>query len=1159
MGDPRVSRGIIVDTPTLPSPHDDRDSPPDTDEDTSSDSEPEIKDVAADLGHRHAWTILRLKPVVHNQLHPETPTLFAASELTSCMHLAAARSNTPTGQPLLGTRPSDQAHYLLQHLTEFRSVIHVIMRLARAQPFAPGETATTWPHPNDPLADVLGRPEMLELFGLTPTEFTLVHQSKTPVVPCILQVAVNLARNLRTLHYDVEMTESDERFLNFDKITNTATRLATIRQLVQTVKFTAPLTGPDDIYLSTLRHGSPPPDIALSMRSTALARAWDIAAYFDHYKWDETRDRYGDSDLLTSTTRRRGPGNFLRRYYTSRFNPKSDANPATNQRATAELAEEIRLNSQLAVVAARDVHRLRTPPVSEAQAPREKRPNDEKLQKKERKAARLTPEEVDSIISRILSELHTVPFKEVLLSENADIPDVYFWAFLNEEWAKGFTVVDGAGYQHGVWPDLSGVMVRREPRPDSTENERDTFYAGFGRRNNHINGELFAQTINDCPEETRAGGDFLPLDTDPGRDTSYHIFMTPLLFTNTDFLATAYCKTIQEHGRHAPHIFAVAAHILGGPAPFGQTADLTEELTVEDGHRPEELPEPPPVEELEGIPTRDPPPVHPATTTKKYMHVLGEVHMPYVLLGDSGLEAFLRRVPYMRPFLMKMHVRWSNFSRALSRVLRYGVGPGTYPYRAGAPGHGELSQHNRAGLPFRSFLITAADEFHPANKYADYFDCIYDEDNHAHLRDSASRQDVERCFYEIAMPDDLNAPPMTLTPANADLCGPRIVRFTHVAPAGPSRGAPNTIQNRSHITIFDANNRNTWQQIIAGTRKPQTRRRAAPVRPDPKYFPVSVNDYTGPGGVVVSLRRRGPTGTAPATPPVVHQVLVKLHGALSFFLEPLPGELGNIIIDYVRSHEDELHFRFTASGEVARSAKLDKWYEVEYPDCERVDPAHLITAFESLLHKATNDWLAVQIKHETPPAAREDVDMDRNHCWPVAFRLPDGVINALNAQVRGADFDPTNDPSHPHRPSVYDVNASAVRNAIMDFEQRYADIHEQFRHAEYGNFTFDPFYNEFGAAIFSREPQARALLHGWLEQFVYNHATVDAATRRPITFTSREAYRAVQIVDVLPLRHSLGDPDNDSLLRQIPTFTLVTAPTARLSTRTKAARASLTS
>eukprot|EP00741_Cyanophora_paradoxa_P024679 tig00022104_g23826.t1 len=207
--------------------------------------------------------------------------------------------------------------------------------------------------------------------------------------------------------------------------------------------------------------------------------------------------------------------------------------------------------------------------------------------------------------------------------------------------------------------------------------------------------------------------------------------MTPLLFTNTDFLATAYCKTIQEHGRHAPHIFAVAAHILGGPAPFGQTADLTEELTVEDGHRPEELPEPPPVEELEGIPTRDPPPVHPATTTKKYMHVL-----------------------------------------------------------------------------------------------------------------------------------------------------------------------------------------------------------------------------------------------------------VKLHGALSFFLEPLPGELGNIIIDYVRSHEDELHFRFTASGEVARSAKLDKWYEVEYPDCERVDPAHLITAFESLLHKATNDWLAVQIKHETPPAAREDVDMDRNTAGP---------------------------------------------------------------------------------------------------------------------------------------------------------------------------------
>eukprot|EP00741_Cyanophora_paradoxa_P024215 tig00021746_g23387.t1 len=73
---------------------------------------------------------------------------------------------------------------------------------------------------------------------------------------------------------------------------------------------------------------------------------------------------------------------------------------------------------------------------TERKRPREKRPNDEKLQKKERKAARLTPEEVDSIISRILSELHTVPFKEVLLSENADIPDVYFWAFLNEEWAK---------------------------------------------------------------------------------------------------------------------------------------------------------------------------------------------------------------------------------------------------------------------------------------------------------------------------------------------------------------------------------------------------------------------------------------------------------------------------------------------------------------------------------------------------------------------------------------------------------------------------------------------------------------------------------------------------------------------------------------------------
>eukprot|EP00741_Cyanophora_paradoxa_P024214 tig00021746_g23386.t1 len=141
--------------------------------------------------------------------------------------------------------------------------------------------------------------------------------------------------------------------------------------------------------------------------------------------------------------------------------------------------------------------------------------------------------------------------------------------------------------------------------------------------------------------------------------------------------------------------------------------------------------------------------------------------MPYVLLGDSGLEAFLRRVPYMRPFLMKMHPAQPR------------------------------------GPAFRSFLITAADEFHPANKYADYFDCIYDEDNHAHLRDSASRQDVERCFYEIAMPDDLNAPPMTLTPANADL-----------------RGAPNAIQNRSHITIFDANNRNTWQQIIAGTRKP---------------------------------------------------------------------------------------------------------------------------------------------------------------------------------------------------------------------------------------------------------------------------------------------------------------------------------------------------
>eukprot|EP00741_Cyanophora_paradoxa_P002281 tig00000581_g2213.t1 len=294
MGDPRVSRGIIVDTPTLPSPHDDRDSPPDTDEDTSSDSEPEIKDVAADLGHRHAWTILRLKPVVHNQLHPETPTLFAASELTSCMHLAAARSNTPTGQPLLGTRPSDQAHYLLQHLTDSApsSTSSCASRGLSPSRLGDGDHVAS---PERPLADVLGRPEMLELFGLTPTEFTLVHQSKTPVVPCILQVAVNLARNLRTLHYDVEMTESDERFLNFDKITNTATRLATIRQLVQTVKFTAPLTGPDDIYLSTLRHGSPPPDIALSMRSTALARAWDIAAYFDHYKWDETRDRYGDS------------------------------------------------------------------------------------------------------------------------------------------------------------------------------------------------------------------------------------------------------------------------------------------------------------------------------------------------------------------------------------------------------------------------------------------------------------------------------------------------------------------------------------------------------------------------------------------------------------------------------------------------------------------------------------------------------------------------------------------------------------------------------------------------------------------------------------------------------------------------------------------------
>eukprot|EP00741_Cyanophora_paradoxa_P001861 tig00000520_g1804.t1 len=585
MGDPRVSRGIIVDTPTLPSPHDDRDSPPDTDEDTSSDSEPRSR----------TWP---------PTLDTATPGRSFASSRGA--QPAACRSNTPTGQPLLGTRPSDQAHYLLQHLTEFRSVIHVIMRLARAQPFAPGETATTWPHPNDPLADVLGRPEMLELFGLTPTEFTLVHQSKTPVVPCILQVAVNLARNLRTLHYDVEMTESDERFLNFDKITNTATRLATIRQLVQTVKFTAPLTGPDDIYLSTLRHGSPPPDIALSMRSTALARAWDIAAYFDHYKWDETRDRYGDSrfahlydvrdpapssdrpwptshaPLLSMLTEQvenvlrlvnitadvEGPGNFLRRYYT-----------------------------QLAVVAARDVHRLRTPPVSEAQAPREKRPNDEKLQKKERKAARLTPEEVDSIISRILSELHTVPFKEVLLSENADIPDVYFWAFLNEEWAKA------------------------------------------------------------------------------------------------------------------------------------------------------------------------------------------------------------------------------------SR------------------------QHNRAGLPFRSFLITAADEFHPANKYADYFDCIYDEDNHAHLRDSASRQDVERCFYEIAMPDDLNAPPMTLTPANADLCGPRIVRFTHVAPAGPSRA-----DHRGHEET------------------PKRGGGAAPVRPDPKYFPVSSMTTLALGRRRVSASSRA-HGHRACNAPVVHQVL----------------------------------------------------------------------------------------------------------------------------------------------------------------------------------------------------------------------------------------------------------------------------------------------
>eukprot|EP00741_Cyanophora_paradoxa_P021554 tig00021357_g20805.t1 len=153
------------------------------------------------------------------------------------------------------------------------------------------------------------------------------------------------------------------------------------------------------------------------------------------------------------------------------------------------------------------------------------------------------------------------------------------------------------------------------------------------------------------------------------------------------------------------------------------------------------------------------------------------------------------------------------------------------------------------------------------------------------------------------MPDDLNAPPMTLTPANADLCGPRIVRFTHVAPAGPSRGAPNTIQNRSHITIFDANNRNTWQQIIAGTRKPPNEAAGPhPCGPDPKYFPVlgfPLSVHTWVYGIAAYLA-----------------AAVKLHGALSFFLEPLPGELGNIIIDYVRSHEDELHFRFTASGEI---------------------------------------------------------------------------------------------------------------------------------------------------------------------------------------------------------------------------------------------------
>eukprot|EP00741_Cyanophora_paradoxa_P001431 tig00000489_g1383.t1 len=102
MGDPRVSRGIIVDTPTLPSL-----TTTVTVLLTPTKTRPATRSRdqgrGRDLGHRHAWTILRLKPVVHNQLRAylDTPRRFMVTTTTTDWRKTP---ETPTSSPPASSR-----------------------------------------------------------------------------------------------------------------------------------------------------------------------------------------------------------------------------------------------------------------------------------------------------------------------------------------------------------------------------------------------------------------------------------------------------------------------------------------------------------------------------------------------------------------------------------------------------------------------------------------------------------------------------------------------------------------------------------------------------------------------------------------------------------------------------------------------------------------------------------------------------------------------------------------------------------------------------------------------------------------------------------------------------------------------------------------------